>query len=585
MPKQWRFQPHDQALVRQVCRDLNVSALTAQILVARGVRSGAEAARFLEAKLTDLHEPELLPGITEAADRVVSAVKAGRKITIYGDYDVDGVTATSLLWHCLKLAGAEVAYYIPCRMEEGYGLNREAIRTLAEADPNQLVVTVDCGICSVAEAALAKELGLELVITDHHHFDAELPAADCLVHPRLPGSAYPFGDLCGVGVAVKLAWAVCNRLGDGQKASPRMREFLMSAVGLAAIGTIADVVPLLGENRLLVRYGLGSLARRSSVGLQSLMTLAGIDTDRVLDAEDVSFGIAPRINAAGRLGQARLSVELLTTASRDRALQLAQYHEELNKNRKTVERRIFKEAREMVEAHPEWAEHKVLVLADAGWHPGVVGIVASRIVERFEKPAILLTIDRNENLAKGSGRTFAGFNLHAGLTACADALVGFGGHPAAVGVRVAADRIDEFRALLVAHVHENYEADPQDFEMRVDAEVRLADVSYRAVKELERIGPFGQGNPKPVFAASGVELAGPPRTMGEGDRHLDLRLRQHGTTMRAIAFGRGEWAAEIAAAVNGSNKALAVAFTAGINRFRGQERVELKLEDWQAEEK
>ncbi|WP_166819832.1 single-stranded-DNA-specific exonuclease RecJ [Thalassoroseus pseudoceratinae] len=576
MAKTWRFFPYDEARVRAFCQALQVSPLTAQVLIARGMDSPGDGKKFLETKLTDLHDPSLLPGISEATERVVSAIKAERKVTIYGDYDVDGVTATALLWNCLKLAGAEVDYYIPCRLEEGYGLNCDAIRQLAESDPKQLVISVDCGISSVEEAALAKELGLELIITDHHQFEEELPDAACLVHPRLPGTSYPFGDLCGVGVAFKLAWSICVQLGDGERANDQLREFLKSAVGLTAIGTVADVVPLLAENRTIVRYGLGSLAQRSSIGLRSLMTLAGIEIGQTLDAEDIGFGIAPRLNAAGRLGQARLAVELLTTTNRDRATQLAQYLEELNRNRRTVERRIFKSAKEMVEAKPEWEDHHALVLADASWHAGVIGIVASRIAETFQKPAILMTIDRNEGVAHGSGRSFGGYNLYDGLVACADTLVRFGGHHAACGVHVSEDRLDDFRQQLSQHAS-THQVPREVGEIRIDAEVRLADVTRHGVKELDRLGPFGEQNPRPVFAANRVELAAPPKTMGEGGRHLDIRVKQHGTSLRAIAFGRGEWAEEIAA-VDGT---IDIGFTAGINRFRGRENVELRLEDWQ----
>lgn len=578
MPKVWRFSLHDEPLVRRLSGELRISPLLAQVLVARGFTSGADAAAFLNAKLVDLHDPELLPGIAEAADRVIAAAQADRKITIYGDYDVDGVTATSLLWHCLKLVGARVDYYIPHRLEEGYGLNSDAVRRLHDEDPHQLVITVDCGISSVEEALLAGQLGLELVITDHHEIDEQLPAAACLVHPRLPGSDYPFGDLCGVGVALKLAWAVCQRMGDGKKASPRMREFLKSAVGLAAIGTVADVVPLLGENRVLVRYGLASLAERAPLGLQALMKAAGLDSKQQLDAEDIGFTLGPRINAAGRLGQARLAVELLTTENADRAVALADYLDELNKNRQTVERRIFKQAKQLVAENPEWQDQPALVLAQEDWHAGVIGIVASRVAEHFEKPAILISLNRQTNIGQGSGRSFAGFDLHAGLAACADRLRSSGGHKHAVGLKIDADSIDEFRDEFCRFVAENHKVVRSDLELSVDAEVCLADVTYRAVKELDRLGPFGQKNPRPVFAASRIELAGPPRKMGEGERHLSLMVRQHGTTLRAIAFGRGEWADEIAAA-----GPLSISFAPIINRFRGRENVELQLKDWQAE--
>ncbi len=577
MARAWRFCPHDAALVNDLCRDLKVAPLTAQVLVARELETVSAAKEFLEAKLVDLHEPELLPGVVEAAERIVSAIQSKRPITIYGDYDVDGVTSTSLLWNCLKLAGAEVDYHIPCRFTDGYGLNCAKLRELAEQGENRMVISVDCGIGSINEAALARELGLELIITDHHQFGEELPNAACLVHPRLPGGSYPFGELCGVGVAFKLAWAICQRLGDGKKAAPRMREFLMSAVGLAAIGTIADVVPLLGENRVIVRYGLRSLAERASLGLQALMKVANIDLNRALEAEDISFGIAPRINAAGRLEQGRLAVELLTTESRERALMLAGYFDELNKNRRTAERRLFKQAKELVEEHPDWLDAPGLVVAAPNWHQGVIGIVANRVAEHFEKPTVLLNISADNLTAGGSGRSYAGFDLHAGLESCADVLLNFGGHKAAAGMRVNMDKLDLFREMFCAYILEHHKPAEYEFEMLIDAEVQLADVTYHAVKELDQLGPFGQANPRPVFASSNVELASPPRTMGEGGHHLDLRLKQHNTRIRAIAFGKGEWAEEIAN-VNGP---ISIGFTAGINHFRGKESVELKLEDWQ----
>lgn len=579
MPKDWRFPPYDESVVKQISAELKVPVLIAQILAARGFRNGDEATAFLSAKLVDLHEPDTLPGIAEAADRVVAAVAAGRRITIYGDYDVDGVTATSILWHCLQLLGATVDYYIPHRLDEGYGLNCDAIRSLHEEDKSRLLITVDCGITSVREAELANELGLELIITDHHNFAEALPAAAVLCHPRLPGSEYPFGDLCGAGVAFKLAWAICQRTGEDGKASPKMREFLLSAVGLAAIGTVADVVPLHGENRVLVKYGLASLAERSSRGLRALMCVAKIAEQKTLTSEDIGFAIAPRINAAGRLGQARLAVELLTTDDADRAIALADYLDQLNGNRKTVERRILRQARELVEEHPEWAEQKALVLAHPDWHPGVIGIVANRVAEHFEKPAILISLHRPDEPGQGSGRSFAGFDLHAGISHAKEHLLSFGGHKAAAGLKIERENIDAFREAFCRFVTDNHEVQPRDVEQAVDAEVRLADLTHRAVISLETLGPFGAGNPRPVFAASRVEVVGNPKTMGEGGRHLDLRVRHYGTTMRAIAFGQGEWAEEIGV----TDGAISICFAPTINRFRGRETVEMQLIDWKAE--
>lgn len=577
MPKAWRFPPFDEAVVSRLSAELKVPVLIAQVLASRGYRSGEDAAKFLSAKLMDLHEPDLLPGVAEGADFVVQAVSDKRRITIYGDYDVDGVTSTSILWRCLQLLGSTVDYYIPHRLEEGYGLNCDAIRQLHEEDPNRLIITVDCGITSVKEAELAKELGLDLIITDHHHLAESLPAARVLVHPRLPGSPYPFGDLCGAGVAFKLAWAICQRMGDGKKASPRMREFLLSAMGLAAIGTVADVVPLVGENRIIVRYGLASLAERSSLGMKALMKVCSIEEGKTLQSEDIGFAIAPRINAAGRLSQARLAVELLTTDDTERAVALADYLQQLNKDRQKLERKILKQAKEMVAENPDWESAPALVLASPEWNPGVIGIVASRVAEYFERPAIMISLSRPDEVGQASCRTFAGFDLHAGLTECREHLVSYGGHKYAAGLKIDANKIDEFRIAFCDHVGATHEVTKRDREVTIDAEVRLADLTWKAVKQIDELGPFGAQNPRPKFAASKVEVLGEPRKVGEGERHLQLRLRHYGTTLKAIAFGQAEWAEPILE--SGGN--ISICFQPTINRYRGNESVEMLLVDWQ----
>lgn len=575
MERKWTFHPHDEAGIRRLCGHLKVSPLLGQVLLARGFSQVDSARAFLGAKLSDLHDPSELPGIDAAADLIVQAIQDKRRITIYGDYDVDGVTGTSILWHCLQLSNATVDYYIPCRMEEGYGLNNAALQQLHEEDPQRLVVSVDCGIASVAEAAMAKSIGLDLIITDHHHIGSQLPDALVLVHPRLPGSTYPFGDLCGAGVAFKLAWAICQRLGDGKKASPRMKEFLKQAVGLAALGTVADVVPLLGENRVIVRYGLQTVREQSSLGMKALMRVAGLFDKPELRADDIGFGLGPRINAAGRLGQARLAVELLTTENAERATKLAEYLDTLNNNRKTVERRILKQAREMVAENPEWENHKTLVLAHHDWHPGVIGIVASRVTEEFGKPTVLIAL-REDGTGQGSGRSWAGFDLYSGLESCREHVVSFGGHKAAAGVRLKAAAVSVVRETLASWAAENFHPTAADTELRIDAEVLLSEVTFPAVRELERLGPFGQENPQPRFVASRVVLAEPPKTMGEGDRHLAIKVRQQGTTIRGVAFGRGDWAEQLQATVG----PISVTFAPVINTFNGFNKVELHLIDW-----
>jgi single-stranded-DNA-specific exonuclease len=577
MPRNWTFALHDTGVVAQLSRELNCSPLLAQVLAARGLLTKSDAALFLQTRLMDLHDPNLLPGASEAADRIVSALKAERRITIYGDYDVDGVTATSILYRCLKLAGAKVDYYIPCRFEEGYGLNLEAVRKLAAEDPQRLVVTVDCGICSLLEAGLAKELNLELIVTDHHHMADELPCAVTVVHPRRPGSEYPFQELCGAGVAFKLAWAVCQRLGTDGKAPPKLREFLMQAVGLAAMGTVADVVPLRGENRVLVAYGLQAMLERPTVGLEMLLKICELNEKKSLTAEDIGFAIGPRINAAGRLGQARLAVELLTTEDRTRAAQLTAYIDQLNKDRQTVERRMFKEAKELVEANEAWLSHPALVLPSTDWHAGVMGIVANRIAEQFTRPTIMLKVNEASGFAHGSGRSFGGFDLHAALGACSEFLESFGGHSFAAGVRLAKTNIEAFRAKLAEVALDYFVEGVEEPALDVDAEVSLADLTPRAVRELDRLGPYGAEHRRPVFAATQLELVEEPKKFGGGDRHLSLRVRQNNKVLRAVAFGRAEWAEEIAAAGDGP---IALCFQPQMNEFRGFETVELHLVDW-----
>ena len=576
MARVWRYAVHDAPRVKSLSAELRVPALVAQVLLARGVESSESAREFLSARLTDLHDPSLLPGIDEAADRIVAAIADKRLITIYGDYDVDGVTGTSLLWHCLTLAGGRVEYTIPDRLNDGYGLNPKAIRTLAEQNPTQLVISVDCGIASIEEAALAAELGLELIITDHHTIGEELPAAAVLVHPRLPGSEYPFGDLCGAAVAFKLAWAICQRLGDGRRASPQMKEFLLSAVGLAAIGTVSDVMPLLGENRVLVRFGLAGLPGRASVGLKALLDVS--DKQPPLEAEDVAFAIGPRINAAGRLQQARLAVELLTTSDEHKARQLATHLDKLNKDRRSLETRIFKQAKKQVAEHPEWEDSAALVLASNDWHVGVIGIVANRVAEEFEKPTVMLALSAMEGTGRGSARSFAGFDLYSGIAACSQHLLTFGGHHAAAGVSIKSDQVAAFREAFSSYVAEHHSVSDEDLELRVDAEVLLGDLSHKAIVALDALSPFGQGNPRPRFSASDVELAEDPQTMGEGDRHLRLALKNGNRPLKAVAFGRGEWAEPIRTAQG----PLSICFEPLINRWKGRESVELRLIDWKS---
>ena len=577
MAKQWRIHPHDQARIGALERAAKVPAVVAQLLVCRGICDPSAARTFLDAKLASLRDPEELPGLAEAADRVMAAVAAGRRIVVYGDYDVDGMSGASILFLCLKLLAADVSYYVPNRIDEGYGLNREALATLRQRGA-QMIITVDCGIASVDEALAARELGLELVITDHHQFGSELPDAAAIVHPALPGSSYPFAGLCGAGVAFKLAWALCQRASQAKKVSQPMRAFLMQAVGLVALGTVADVVPLVDENRVLVRHGLMSLHERPALGVAALLKLTELDKEPHLSSEDIAFSLAPRMNAAGRLGQAALAIELLTTDSAERASALAAYLNELNKSRESLERSIYRAANKQATEQFDPENDPALVLADRGWHPGVIGIVAARLAEKYHRPVVLIAFDSvGVKPGVGSARSINGFNLHEALAASDEHLLSHGGHAAAAGLKIEESRLDDFRAQFFEHASAELAGGPKVAELRIDAEVPFSALTQRSVADIEQLGPFGHANPRPTLCTSDVELREPPKRIGGGQRHLSLRLAQHGVEFRAVAFGGGDWADELGA----MNEPIAVAYRPTINHFRGRRSVELQISDWQ----
>ena len=580
MSRHWRIHAHDADRIAALRQAADVPSLVAQLLIARGIHDPAAALSFLDPKLTGLRDPLELPGMAGAVERITAAIAARRRIIIYGDYDADGMTGTSILLLGLRLLGANVGYYVPNRLDEGYGLNCEALASL-KAQGASLVVTVDCGIASVKEADEARRLGLELIITDHHGMADRLPDAAAIVHPRLPGHSYPFGDLCGAGVAFKLAWALCQQgAEDRKRLAPAKREFLLTAVGLAAIGTVADVVPLVDENRVLVLHGLASLAQRSPLGLSKLMKLTKLDAKPALSSEDIGFTIAPRLNAAGRLGQAQLAVELLTTDRADRADSLAEYIDELNKSRDSLERSVYLSANKQVQQQFDPHGDAALVLAGSGWHVGVIGIVAGRLAEKYHRPVLMISLDElGQKPGIGSARSVPGFDLHQALAACSHRLLAHGGHAAAAGFKVDPNSIDAFRADFCELAAERISAADRVAELWIDAETPLAALTLQAVRQVERLAPFGQGNRRPLLCTTGVTLAEPPKPLGADGRHLSLRLHQHGPALRALAFGKAEWAEPLAAAGT-----LSIAYRPVINNFRGRESVELHVVDWQAEE-
>src|SRR6266700_1876551 len=518
----WTIRPCPHRVQAELARSLGISELTASVLVRRGYDDPAEARRFLDGEQPP-HDPFLLGDMRVACERIRAAIAGGRRICVHGDYDVDGIAATTLAVLLLRELGADVAWHLPSRFDEGYGVRSETLARLADQGCG-LVLTVDCGITAVAEVAEARARGLDVVVTDHHRPGETLP--DCPVVAARP-SAYPFPELCGTGVVYKLGQALFGL----DSAVPRRH------LDLVALATIADVVPLVDENRSLAIAGLRALARTAKPGLCALMQSAGVDAAAV-DARAVGFRLAPRLNAAGRLGHPREALELLLTEDETEAGRLAASLEELNRERQAVEGRILREAVAQVEEWPpEKRARHAYAVARADWHEGVIGIVASRLVERYHRPVVLIA--GAEGDWKGSGRSIPAFDLHGALGACAGLLGRWGGHRAAAGLSIAEENVDAFAAAFAeqaATVLDEHDLEPMT---SIDAVVaRGADLSLDLCAELRQLAPFGLGNPAPTLLAPGCGLA-ELATVGDG-KHLRFRVRRDGRDAgSAIAFGQG----------------------------------------------
>lgn len=577
MQKQWKLLPQDHSRVEHLARQARIPDVVAQLLVSRGVYDVGAVKKFLDVKLSDLRDPLDLPGVPEAVAVIAPAIRSKTPIVIYGDYDADGMTSAAILFSGLKLMGADVSYYVPNRLEEGYGLSSEALEKLAQRG-KRLVITVDCGVGSIEEARLCKSLGMQLVITDHHRIDGELPDATAIVHPRLPGSSYPFGELCGAGVAFKLAWALCQEICESKRVTEQLRTYLLQALALAAIGTVADVVPLVDENRILVTHGLKSLKAKPTLGLAQLMRLTKVDQRSALQSEDIAFSLAPRLNAAGRLGQAQLGVELLTVIEDNRSVQLAEYLDQLNSNRVSLERSVYLAAQKQAKTDFDPEADPALVLAGTGWHLGVIGVVAGRLAEKYGRPVLILSLDPvSGRPATGSGRAGSrSIDLHEALGDCEHRLVKFGGHRAAAGLTLNESELDAFRSDFCEAVAKQFADNDVVAEIKVDAEAGLGQLTHQTVRQIEQLAPFGEGNPRPILCARNVRLAEPSRKMGGGDRHLTLRIVQDGITIRGVAFGQGEWCEEL----NAHDGEMDIVYRPVINEFRGRFNVEFHLVDW-----
>ena len=574
--KRWRVAPAVSAAeAAALCRDLNVSEMVAQLLWRRDIQERTIGRRFFEPALTDLHDPAMLPGAVQAAERLCRAVRDRESIVIYGDYDVDGVTATAILYHMIRTAdpAAKVRCYVPHRLEEGYGLNREAIAKLCD-EGAQLIISVDCGISAVDPARVAAERGVDLIITDHHEMGEQLPQAHTLVHPRLPGApggSYPFADLCGAGVAYKVAWQFARTFCGSERVSDAFRTMLVDLLSFAALGTIADVVPLVDENRTITTFGLRRIKHTPFVGLNALIDASRLRGENI-DSYHVGFVLGPRLNACGRMGHAKEAVKLLTDAAPEEAREIAAMLNDENDARRATEREIFEQAKGMAASCGYTGDDcRAIVLGHESWHAGVVGIVCSRMVEAFGRPTILLSTANGH--AHGSGRSIDGFNLHEALTACSEHLEKFGGHAMAAGMTLATQNIDAFRGQLITYAADHLTPDDLVPLLDVDTEVALDALSPAVVEQVQRLKPFGRCNPSPVIMVRSAQLR-QPGTMGSEARHLSMLLQQGQRQVRCVGWNMGHLRDRLAAGMQ-----IDVAGEPVINSFNGRTSVEIVVKD------
>jgi single-stranded-DNA-specific exonuclease len=564
-PLIWDPTPCDTATAEALARALNLEPMTARLLVMRGITAPEDASRFLAPSLSHLHDPYRLAGMREAVERLEAAIARRERIAIHGDYDVDGISSTVILRRCLEMLGGDVVHFIPERLKDGYGLQPATIDRL-HAEGVHLVVSVDCGIRAPEAARRARELGLDLVITDHHEPDGTLPDALAVINPKRRDCSYPDKHLAGVGVALKVVQALTTRAGR--------ERTLPGFVKIAALGTLADVVPLVGENRVIARHGLDLLSRGPhKVGLRALLESCGL-VGKTIDSYHVGFVIAPRINAAGRMSTPDIATRLLLAVDdglAEEAKALAEQLNAENTRRQNEEAAIVAEARKVVEHDPDIGARTVLVVAGEGWHRGVIGIVASKLVDAFHRPAVVLSIE--DGVAHGSCRSIPAFDMLGGLDACAALLLRYGGHKAAAGLALPADRIRELRARINDHADGLLGPDDLRPRLRVDGALGFGAVTERLAAQVAALAPFGPSNPRPVFVATGVDVVDGPRRLKE--RHFKMALRHDGRVLRAI-----EWrGAERHPFLEAHRAPVDVAFCIEQNQWNGETYLEVSLCD------
>jgi len=527
--KKWVVRPQDPKTALQIAEALDTTPLVGQVLLNRGYGDIEDATQFMNCQLADLIDPYVLHGMQEAVERIIASLDSQEKILVYGDYDVDGVTATSLILLFLRDLGFTTHYYIPKRVEEGYGVNKESIRKFSEEGIG-LIITVDCGISSVEEISYANSLGMSVIVTDHHEPPIKLPDAAALINPLLAECAFPYKSLSGVGLAFYLIAGLRKGLRESGFFKEGEEPSLVEYLDLVAVGTIADIVPLTGINRILVRAGLEQINVNPRLGIKTLLEVCGIQPGHV-DSSSVAYRLAPKINAAGRLSDAMRGVLLLTTDSREAAEREAGFLDVENDERQRIERKIYTEAVENIQSSGIENDHRSIVLSSADWHPGVVGIVASRLMERYYRPTVLLCLE--SGVYKGSARGIPNFHLFQGLSRCRDLLLEFGGHKYAAGIKITSENLEKFIERFESVVREMVPEDGFTPVIKLDAQASLDELGMGEVAKFQDLSPFGAGNPEPVVLIKDVQILNPKVVGGD---HLSFLAKQNGVTTGAIAF-------------------------------------------------
>ncbi len=559
LKKKWLLKEFDKARVLEISKEFQISPLTSIILYNRGIREDEAIKKFLSKDLGVMYDPFLMRDMDKAVERIYAAKNSGEKITIYGDYDVDGITAIAILYKHLKELGISVDYYVPDRMQEGYGVNRDALDKI-KLSGSSLIITVDTGITAVEECEYARQIGLDVIVTDHHECKEVIPDAYAAIDPKRKDCSYPFKSLAGVGVVFKLIQALAE--------NDTIYTLMEKYSDLMCLGTVADISPLVDENRVIVTEGLKRFRNTKNVGLKALIDVS--TNGKAITTSTIGYIIAPRINASGRLGCASNSVELFLTDDKNRANELASYLCEENSLRQQTEQKMFKEALEYLESHPEVKEDNIIVIPHENWHHGIVGIVSSKITEKFYKPSILFAIDGDE--AKGSGRSVSGFNLFDTLENCTDLLEKFGGHELAAGLTIKASNIEAFRKRINEYAKNHISETMLTPTIMIDAAIKAPFITIETVRDINNLQPFGVDNPTPAFMVRKIKIH-KISVMSEG-KHLRMTLLKDGKYLDSVGFGMGEYYHHLE-----EGDYIDVAFALDINDYKGFQNVQLVLKD------